>query len=320
MKIAYLIMVHDRPDRLKRLVNAVQTPWADIYVHVDKRVALSPFKEGLRDFPVRFIEPRVKVHWMGWSDFLAMLRLLREASHHRKYDYYKFLTGTCYPVKPNEYIYSFLKRHLSTYYAAKEWGAIDYRAKRTEAENFAFKIRYYHFIDRIPIAPFLRKNAFRQHPIKTLARHPFSILYWSIFYLCFYKPGILSNLVPPRKPPMEVWMGNAFYCLRHEFVTYLLQELDANPRIAQFFSHTHAPSELLIPSMLRQCKEPKHEFSRLFTSMHRNQSSLTEELILNRHRFPSALFVRKCTDAHIDFIDSLLAGNLKDGEKRITAP
>lgn len=67
-KIAFLISAYTEPESLKRLISALSNMPADFYVHIDKKVDIGPFKEGLSDRKNVFFLPeerRVKIYWGG---------------------------------------------------------------------------------------------------------------------------------------------------------------------------------------------------------------------------------------------------------------
>jgi len=66
MKIAYLISAYTDAPHLGKLVDALYTDDSYFFIHVDKKVDISPFKEstaGKRH--VSFLKDRHKVAWGG---------------------------------------------------------------------------------------------------------------------------------------------------------------------------------------------------------------------------------------------------------------
>ena len=62
MKIAHLILIHENPPQLKRLIQRLAHPDADFYIHVDLKTDIKPFL-FLQSKNVKFIANRVKVSW-----------------------------------------------------------------------------------------------------------------------------------------------------------------------------------------------------------------------------------------------------------------
>ena len=80
MRIAYLIIAHDQPDHLHRMVKALDCDGGGFYIHIDNKVELSAFRpEMLEKENVHFLRTRVDVQWMGFSLVEATLMLMQEA-------------------------------------------------------------------------------------------------------------------------------------------------------------------------------------------------------------------------------------------------
>jgi hypothetical protein len=108
--IAFLIIAHQEPGHLRRLVLALQAPWARFFIHIDNKVDSAPFQNALSDIPeATLIHNRVDIYWAGWSLVQATLNLLRasfdaDASLQR----FVLLSGACYPLRSNTALRDFL--------------------------------------------------------------------------------------------------------------------------------------------------------------------------------------------------------------------
>ena len=91
--IAYLVLAHDHPRQLARLVAALESPHAFFVIHIEEVLPASP--------RIRYVRDRVRVEWMGWSIVEATLRMVRQAMR-EDFGYAVFLSGADYPVKPRE--------------------------------------------------------------------------------------------------------------------------------------------------------------------------------------------------------------------------
>ena len=300
MRIAYLIVAHEHPERLRTLVEAIEAPWADIFIHIDKKEPLAPYQECLKDKNVRFIENRIKGNWAGWSLVTIHLRLLQTA-YSPDYKYYKLLSNSCYPVKSKSHIYDFLAKHNENFVC---YWSITGKGKITrESEN---TVKYYHFIDTINIENFLRRERFRSHPIKYFLLHPIQITYWSLFYLLFHskRRHLIKRLIPVRRfpPGLEIHIADDFWCLRGSFVAYLLKFVNENPDTIRFFKYILSPAEHLVPSLLIAAKMPYNR-----TPIHANMMSkpLDTEKILDLLDKPNTLFIRKVKDAHLSLLKNI---------------
>ncbi|WP_434782455.1 beta-1,6-N-acetylglucosaminyltransferase [Ferrovum myxofaciens] len=104
MSIAYLLLVHNQPSHVGRLVRSLMHDNTYFFVHVDKKVSIETFRAALpQSARVIFITHRMRVNWGGWSIVAATLELCRAArSHPEKFSRYQLLSGACYPIKSND--------------------------------------------------------------------------------------------------------------------------------------------------------------------------------------------------------------------------
>jgi Core-2/I-Branching enzyme len=106
VKTAYLVLAHRQPAQCRRLINALVSDRARVFVHVDSKVDPRPFK--LEHPQVCYIRRRVNVNRGGWSLTRAMMTVLRTAYRCSDCGYFVFLAATDYPIKPRKEIESVL--------------------------------------------------------------------------------------------------------------------------------------------------------------------------------------------------------------------
>jgi len=280
MKIAYLILAHANPQKLRRLVDAIQAPWADIFIHIDKKAELAPFVDACKGADVQFHEPRIKLQWGGWSIVQAQLAML-EAIRSPQYKYYKLLSGDCYPVKSREQIREHLEASEENFQPV--WPG-------RNITSHCDPLDFYHFTDAIPIENFLRPDRFRASPLRQFLRHPIQITYWGLFYLLLYTDHLrrLKKLIPRRKRPLPVYGGDMWWCLRHEFVEYLLDFLARRPDVVRYFKYVRPPDEYMITSIVCNSGHPFQG-----RRIHLNHMHLRGEWRRRKMRGKNILFARK---------------------------
>ena len=111
MKIAYLILVHNTPNHTKRLVSALSSNDAHIFIHLDKKVNCAEY-HGLVGDNVHFISQRIPVHWGDFSQVEAILNLLRMAMAQKpSFDRFVLLSGSDFPLRSTDYIEHFFNKH-----------------------------------------------------------------------------------------------------------------------------------------------------------------------------------------------------------------
>ena len=106
-KIAYLILAHADPHHLNRLTSILNGK-CDFFIHLDAKSDINEFKHIVLSENTFFIKDRVNISWGGISMVDATLNLIKEALNSgNQYSHLVLLSGSCYPIKPPDYINSF---------------------------------------------------------------------------------------------------------------------------------------------------------------------------------------------------------------------
>lgn len=131
---AYLIIAYEQPMMLKRLIEALDDPRNDIFVHIDKKArfdgsSLSTHRSSL------FIIPPIDARWGDYSLVEVELKLIEAALKHGPYTYLHLLSDSDYPIKSQDYIHAECER-----LAGKEFIGFSV-PKEGELEN---KVQRYH--------------------------------------------------------------------------------------------------------------------------------------------------------------------------------
>ena len=222
MKVAYLIIAHDQPEHLHRLVHALDADWAHCFVHVDAKRDIGPFQEGLDSPRVHFLDDRVSVQHSGFSLTRSMIRLLKSAAAQGDFDYYQFLSGSDYPIKPLSQIYHHLTEGWPQNY-------INFYPL-IEGANLARNIQKFYFMD------FIRA---RRQPVKGL--------------LSIGQRGL--HAVTPRRrfvPGFTPYRGSQWFCLNRDTVRWVLAFLDSSQckRYCRFFKYAKASDEIFFHTLV----------------------------------------------------------------------
>lgn len=98
MKHAWLIIAHNEFDILQMLIDALDHPESDIYVHIDKKVKEVPDLHAQRS-ALFVLENRLDVRWGSVSQIACELLLMSEASRCGPYHFYHILSGTHLPLR-----------------------------------------------------------------------------------------------------------------------------------------------------------------------------------------------------------------------------
>lgn len=111
MKHAYLILAHNEPKLLQRLVSALDDARNDIFVHVDAKVAQLPML-STEHAGLRMTSRRVDVHWGDLSMMEAEFVLFEEALASGHHDYYHLLSGVDFPLRSQDAIDAFFNENI----------------------------------------------------------------------------------------------------------------------------------------------------------------------------------------------------------------
>lgn len=218
MKHAFLIMAHHQESVLKALLQALDNDRVDIFVHIDKKstIDINELKKCVHVSNLFFTE-RVAVSWGGYSAILAEYLLIRDATEKGVYDYYHFLSGQDYLLKPIDKILDEFDGKQENYICFKD-----------EVDAQLDRLKYYYcFQDKIG-----RNNG--------IAR----ILQSAI-------KNIQKLVRFSRELPDEIGFGSAFFDITNDFANYIVEHFDKWQRV---FRYTYCADELFIQSMYLEYK------------------------------------------------------------------
>lgn len=215
MKLAYLILAHNIPRQLNRLIETLSCPGVDFYVHVDKKVPIGQFEQTENAPHVFFIKKRIRVYWGSYNMVKATLRGFEAIMESGiDYDYIVLLSGQDYPLKSNEEILSFYKMHpgkafMEYYSIEKVWREAILRIKEYHLTNFPFKGN------------------------TRLA-------------------GFLNKLLPERKlyGNYEIVGRSQWFSITLDHVRYILEFMRTHPRFRRYFLFCWGSDEFIFQTIL----------------------------------------------------------------------
>ncbi len=110
MKHAYLILAHNEFPILERLLQAIDDPKNDIFIHYDKKLKEYPrFQTG--NAGLFILDNRIDVRWGDLSVVEAEYALYEAATKHGSYGYYHLLSGVDMPLKSQDEIRRFFEEN-----------------------------------------------------------------------------------------------------------------------------------------------------------------------------------------------------------------
>ena len=139
MKHAYLIMAHNEPYILEKLLRLIDDERNDIYLHIDKKwknFDFEKFKNVVKKSNIYFSD-RLDVRWGTFKQIECELLLFEMASSNNKYAYYHLISGVDLPLVNQNVIHSFFEQHFG-----KEFIHFDFY-DNVLSESLD-RIKYYH--------------------------------------------------------------------------------------------------------------------------------------------------------------------------------
>lgn len=230
-RIAYLILCHEHPQLLARLIRAIDHP-DDVYVvHVDRKADIEAFRTATAGQPrLHWVEPRVAVHWAGYSVVEATLAALRNAmALQPRAQRFCLLSGSSYPVLATPRLRELLLSRK-----------VLMRAKEVQPSEHD-----YQRVSRWHLA---------EHPLLN-GRQPADSKLWS--ELRGVVEPFLQSLPPLPPLPVTLWKGQQWWSIDRNAAQTVL-DFVRNPDYAELmqrFRYAHAPDELLIQSIVFESRE-----------------------------------------------------------------
>ena len=110
-KHAYLLMIHKNDLFLDMLLEQLDFPLNDIYIHIDKKCKSFTFNDikKLKYARTYNVDP-IEVNWGGYSQIKCEYVLMKAARENGPYFYYHFMQGESYPLKSQHYIYQYFEQ------------------------------------------------------------------------------------------------------------------------------------------------------------------------------------------------------------------
>lgn len=144
-KHAYLILCHTNFEQLYLLLDLLDDERNDIYLHIDKKskgYSKEELYKRLKKSNMYLVKP-IKVTWGGYSQILAELILLQEATQNN-YHYYHLLSGMDLPLKSQDEIHRFFQQRQGVSFVSLERDAIYNKTK-----SFMDRINYFFFLQNL---------------------------------------------------------------------------------------------------------------------------------------------------------------------------
>lgn len=215
MKLAHLILVHNEPKQLERLITHLLHQDADVYIHLDKKTDTTGFEYLSKTDRVFFIKNRVKVYWGSHTIVNATISGFKEIlASGKNYDYVNLLSGQDYPLKSQQHIHHYLSENPGKAF-------MNYLSFNTEWHEALPRVHQYHF------------NSFNIPGKYALQK-------------------AVNKLLPQRKLPGRlVPVGRSqWFTIPLKCVAYIVNYWESNPKLRRFIKFTWGADEFIFQTIL----------------------------------------------------------------------
>ncbi len=244
MVINYIILAHKEPRQLWRLIERLNASKTFFYIHVDRNVDVSPFKEVVKGYSNVVLLPekkRVASIWGSPGLVKATLNTMEEVIKDNRQGYTILLSGQCYPIKSNTRISSFLNENYG-YNFIEGFELPDERWPSS-----GIRMNQYAFFLSSKKEDFITAPSFFDLEFKSLNR---SIIkkYLKIF---FHFPLKSLTLLKKRRFPENLipYGGMQWWALPLETIKFINQFVTENPGYVKYHSFTLFSDEIFFQTI-----------------------------------------------------------------------
>lgn len=225
MRLAALLLVHQYPQQVAKLIDSLLDHQIDVFVHVDIR-ATETFNKlkavYSNNSKVVFVSKRYKVFWGSFNQVRATLELLKEAKKTFSYDYYSLLSGQDLPIKALKEFKTFLTENKGKEFLA--WYKLPHYENHGVTGGMD-RMEYY-WLDLNPKHKYF--NARLTHLIRKTQ----------------------DVLGAKRKLAFELYSGSQWFTLSDAAVSYCLDHLYRNPSFLKRFKLSRCADEIFFQTLL----------------------------------------------------------------------
>jgi hypothetical protein len=216
MKIAYLIIAHQHPHLLARIIKRLSSESCAFFIHIDRKSDITPFLSISGD-NVFFVKDRIPLYWAEFSMVEVELLLMRRAlAGPEVYDYLILLSGSDFPLASAAHVEEFIEQNFGNEFLS---------------------------VVRVPAPgkPLSRITTLRYPSTKPVRR---------FISRALAKVGLTNRNPKDYIGTLELYAGNTWWALTKEACRYILDFVESNPQVVKFFENSFVPDEALFQTIL----------------------------------------------------------------------
>lgn len=295
MKHAYMIMAHTNLNQLQKLIDLIDHPCNDIFIHIDLKCHINEeFKANSKFSKIKILDKRINVQWGDKSQVICELELLKEATR-EEHIYYHLISGMDLPLKSQEYIHNFFEQEFKK---NKNKQFISFDMKK----DFSDRIKYYY----LPRSLFKRGSSQYKLIYKIYNKVLFELENISLLTQRMLKINRLKKL-----DIKEVGKGSQWFSITHEFALYILKEENL---IKDIIRNSDCVDEIFLHTLFKKKYNIKNldEYSNLrYIDWNRGKPYIFKEEDYNDIMCGSCIFARKFDEKIDNEIILKIYNNLK---------
>ena len=221
-KIAYIISAFTDPEQLERLVARLSEN-SDFYIHIDKKVDITPFRQLLGD-KVHFVR-RHWISWGGWSQVKYQQEMLRAVLDSCiDYSHVVCLSGLDYPLWSTENINTFFNSNPEKEFIA------GYNLTK----------------NRFQLSYFTNYHLFRDLKCKnTWIKNKLIVASRNILKFFIHKPP----QVEINGKQCDIYKGSDYWAITLKCAEYVYSTIQQK-KLRKYFKTSYIPSEMCVQTII----------------------------------------------------------------------
>ncbi len=283
MKHAYLILAHHEFDLLAFLIQSLDDPRNDIFLHIDKKVVACPVLQT-KYANLYVLENRIDVRWGDVSIVEAELLLFQTAKDTDTYSHYHLLSGVDLPLQSQDDIHAFCLKNPQKQFIGYSQGH--------QGAHISRKVQRYHVFP---------KHFRSTGSLADKARQALRFLCLRLQFLF----GIQRN------NDIEFKKGTQWLSLTEDFVVYLLQQ---KQEILKRYQYTFCADEIFVQTTCWNSPFRKQIYDRTdegrgsqrMIQWRDNQLYDWEDKDVEKLNTKDFLFARKFNSKHMELVRAIV--------------
>jgi len=215
MRLAHLILAHNNPLQLERLIKRLSYANTDVYIHLDAKSDIGEFVHLEKIKNVVFIANRTSITWADYSMMTATLKSFEEIlNRNSDYSHINLLSAQDYPLKSAAVIQAFLfknadKSFIKSRSVYDEWPETISRFTKYSLGDYSFPLKFK--------------------------------IQW-----------LMNRLLPGKKLPngLKAFGFSQWVTITPICAKYVIDYLKENPAVKRFFRMTWGVDELVFKTIL----------------------------------------------------------------------